>query len=295
MNTDTSATTAQVLTEALPYIQKFHGHTVVIKYGGNAMIDEQLKNNFARDVVLMKLVGINPIIVHGGGPQIGDLLNKLGIESKFVSGMRITDADTMDVVQMVLGGLVNKEIVSLINTHGGRAVGITGKDGGLLKARKLSAQTVDEDTEESVDIGQVGEITEVDVDVLETLTESQFIPIIAPIGVGEDGESYNINADIVAGKVAEAMSASKLVLLTNTPGILDAEQKTLSGLSKTDVESLISNGIINEGMLPKVDCALSAVSSGVSSVQIIDGRVPHALLLEIFTDSGVGTQILADG
>ena len=295
MNTDTSATTAQVLTEALPYIQKFHGHTVVIKYGGNAMIDEQLKNNFARDVVLMKLVGINPIIVHGGGPQIGDLLNKLGIESKFVSGMRITDADTMDVVQMVLGGLVNKEIVSLINTHGGRAVGITGKDGGLLKAHKLSAQTVDEDTEESVDIGQVGEITEVNVDVLETLTESQFIPIIAPIGVGEDGESYNINADIVAGKVAEAMSASKLVLLTNTPGILDAEQKTLSGLSKTDVESLISNGIINEGMLPKVDCALSAVSSGVSSVQIIDGRVPHALLLEIFTDSGVGTQILADG
>jgi len=295
MNTDTSATTAQVLTEALPYIQKFHGHTVVIKYGGNAMIDEQLKSNFARDVVLMKLVGINPIIVHGGGPQIGDLLNKLGIESKFVSGMRITDADTMDVVQMVLGGLVNKEIVSLINTHGGRAVGITGKDGGLLKARKLSAQTVDEDTEESVDIGQVGEITEVNVDVLETLTESQFIPIIAPIGVGEDGESYNINADIVAGKVAEAMSASKLVLLTNTPGILDAEQKTLSGLSKTDVESLISNGIINEGMLPKVDCALSAVSSGVSSVQIIDGRVPHALLLEIFTDSGVGTQILADG
>ena len=295
MNTDTSTTTAQVLTEALPYIQKFHGHTVVIKYGGNAMIDEQLKNNFARDVVLMKLVGINPIIVHGGGPQIGDLLNKLGIESKFVSGMRITDADTMDVVQMVLGGLVNKEIVSLINTHGGRAVGITGKDGGLLKARKLSAQTVDEDTEESVDIGQVGEITEVNVDVLETLTESQFIPIIAPIGVGEDGESYNINADIVAGKVAEALSASKLVLLTNTPGILDAEQKTLSGLSKTDVESLISNGIINEGMLPKVDCALSAVSSGVRSVQIIDGRVPHALLLEIFTDSGVGTQIVADG
>ena len=295
MNTDTSTTTAQVLTEALPYIQNFHGHTVVIKYGGNAMIDEQLKNNFARDVVLMKLVGINPIIVHGGGPQIGDLLNKLGIESKFVSGMRITDADTMDVVQMVLGGLVNKEIVSLINTHGGRAVGITGKDGGLLKARKLSAQTVDEDTEESVDIGQVGEITEVNVDVLETLTESQFIPIIAPIGVGEDGESYNINADIVAGKVAEALSAAKLVLLTNTPGILDAEQKTLSGLSKTDVESLISNGIINEGMLPKVDCALSAVSSGVRSVQIIDGRVPHALLLEIFTDSGVGTQILADG
>ena len=295
MNTNNSAITAQVLTEALPYIQQFHGHTVVIKYGGNAMIDEQLKNNFARDVVLMKLVGINPIIVHGGGPQIGDLLNKLGIESKFVSGMRITDADTMDVVQMVLGGLVNKEIVSLINTHGGRAVGITGKDGGLLKARKLSTQAIDADTEETIDIGQVGEITEVNVDVLETLTASQFIPIIAPIGVGEDGESFNINADIVAGKVAEALSASKLVLLTNTPGILDAQQKTLSGLSKADVESLISKGIINEGMLPKVECALSAVSSGVSSVQIIDGRVPHALLLEIFTDSGVGTQILADG
>ena len=295
MKTDTSATTAQILTEALPYIQKFHGQTVVIKYGGNAMIDEQLKNNFARDVVLMKLVGINPIIVHGGGPQIGDLLHKLGIESKFVGGMRITDADTMDVVQMVLGGLVNKEIVSLINTHGGRAVGITGKDGGLLKAQKLSTHTVDKDTEEFIDIGQVGEVTEVNVDVLETLTESQFIPVIAPIGVGGDGESYNINADIVAGKVAEALVASKLVLLTNTPGILDAEQNTLSGLSKADVESLISEGIINEGMLPKVECALSAVSSGVQSVQIIDGRVPHALLLEIFTDSGVGTQILADG
>ena len=295
MKTDTSATTAQILTEALPYIQKFHGQTVVIKYGGNAMIDEQLKNNFARDVVLMKLVGINPIIVHGGGPQIGDLLHKLGIESKFVGGMRITDADTMDVVQMVLGGLVNKEIVSLINTHGGRAVGITGKDGGLLKAQKLSAHTVDKDTEEFVDIGQVGEVTEVNVDVLETLTESQFIPVIAPIGVGGDGEAYNINADIVAGKVAEALVASKLVLLTNTPGILDAEQNTLSGLSKADVKSLISEGIINEGMLPKVECALSAVSSGVQSVQIIDGRVPHALLLEIFTDSGVGTQILADG
>ena len=295
MKTDTSATTAQILTEALPYIQKFHGQTVVIKYGGNAMIDEQLKNNFARDVVLMKLVGINPIIVHGGGPQIGDLLHKLGIESKFVGGMRITDADTMDVVQMVLGGLVNKEIVSLINTHGGRAVGITGKDGGLLKAQKLSSHTVDKDTEEFVDIGQVGEVTEVNVDVLETLTESQFIPVIAPIGVGGDGESYNINADIVAGKVAEALVASKLVLLTNTPGILDAEQNTLSGLSKADVESLISEGIINEGMLPKVECALSAVSGGVQSVQIIDGRVPHALLLEIFTDSGVGTQILADG
>lgn len=258
------------------------------------MIDEQLKQNFARDVVLMKLVGINPIVVHGGGPQIGDLLDKLGIESKFVSGMRITDADTMDVVQMVLGGLVNKEIVSLINTHGGRAVGITGKDGVLLKARKLNAQAAEENADDQIDIGQVGEITEVNVEVLQTLTESQFIPIIAPIGVGDGGESYNINADIVAGKIAEALNASKLVLLTNTPGILDANQNPLSGLSKKDVEGLIKDGTINEGMLPKVDCALSAVSGGVSSVQIIDGRVPHALLLEIFTDSGVGTQILAD-
>ena len=294
MNTSDSSTTARVLTEALPYIRKFHGHTVVIKYGGNAMIDEQLKQNFARDVVLMKLVGINPIVVHGGGPQIGDLLDKLGIESKFVSGMRITDADTMDVVQMVLGGLVNKEIVSLINTHGGRAVGITGKDGVLLKARKLNAQAAEENADDQIDIGQVGEITEVNVEVLQTLTESQFIPIIAPIGVGDGGESYNINADIVAGKIAEALNASKLVLLTNTPGILDANQNPLSGLSKKDVEGLIKDGTINEGMLPKVDCALSAVSGGVSSVQIIDGRVPHALLLEIFTDSGVGTQILAD-
>lgn len=294
MNTSNSPTTAKVLTEALPYIQKFHGDTVVIKYGGNAMIDDQLKQNFARDVVLMKLVGINPIVVHGGGPQIGDLLDKLGIESKFVSGMRITDADTMDVVQMVLGGLVNKEIVSLINTHGGRAVGITGKDGVLLKARKLSARADSDNADDPVDIGQVGEITEVNVEILQTLTESQFIPIIAPIGVGANGESYNINADIVAGKIAEALNASKLVLLTNTPGILDAEQQTLSGLSKADVEVLVKDGTISAGMLPKVDCALSAVSSGVSSVQIIDGRVPHALLLEIFTDSGVGTQILAD-
>lgn len=294
MNTSNSPTTAKVLTEALPYIQKFHGDTVVIKYGGNAMIDDQLKQNFARDVVLMKLVGINPIVVHGGGPQIGDLLDKLGIESKFVSGMRITDADTMDVVQMVLGGLVNKEIVSLINTHGGRAVGITGKDGVLLKARKLGARADSDNADDPVDIGQVGEITEVNVEILQTLTESQFIPIIAPIGVGANGESYNINADIVAGKIAEALNASKLVLLTNTPGILDAEQQTLSGLSKADVEVLVKDGTISAGMLPKVDCALSAVSSGVSSVQIIDGRVPHALLLEIFTDSGVGTQILAD-
>ncbi len=294
MNTSNSPTTAKVLTEALPYIQKFHGDTVVIKYGGNAMIDDQLKQNFARDVVLMKLVGINPIVIHGGGPQIGDLLDKLGIESKFVSGMRITDADTMDVVQMVLGGLVNKEIVSLINTHGGRAVGITGKDGVLLKARKLSARANSDNADDQVDIGQVGEITEVNIEILQTLTESQFIPIIAPIGVGADGESYNINADIVAGKIAEALNAAKLVLLTNTPGILDAEQQTLSGLSKADVEVLVKNGTISAGMLPKVDCALSAVSSGVSSVQIIDGRVPHALLLEIFTDSGVGTQILAD-
>jgi len=296
MNTSDSSTTARVLTEALPYIQKFHGHTVVIKYGGNAMIDEQLKQNFARDVVLMKLVGINPIVVHGGGPQIGDLLDKLGIESKFVSGMRITDADTMDVVQMVLGGLVNKEIVSLINTHGGRAVGVTGKDGNLIQAEKMpmtiASNNAGASEPEIIDIGHVGSITNIQIDVLNTLVQSEFIPVIAPVGVGKDGESYNINADVVAGAIAQALNAEKLVLLTNTPGILDADKTTLSSLNKAEVEALIADGTISEGMLPKVDCAIDAVSGGVNSVTIVDGRVPHALLLEVFTDSGVGTQIL---
>ena len=289
--------TSQVLTEALPYIRRFHGTTVVIKYGGNAMTEAALKDSFAADVVLMKLVGINPVVVHGGGPQIGDLLARLNIESKFVNGMRVTDSATMDVVQMVLGGLVNPDIVSLINTHGGRAVGVTGKDGNLIQAEKMPMTSASNDAEASapeiIDIGHVGSITNIQVDVLNTLVQSEFIPVIAPVGVGKQGESYNINADIVAGAVAQALGAEKLVLLTNTPGILNTDKETISSLEKTEAEALIADGTISEGMLPKVDCALDAVSGGVDSVTIVDGRVPHALLLEVFTDSGVGTQILS--
>ena len=293
MNETEASGIARVLTEALPYIQQFHGCTVVVKYGGNAMTEDALKASFARDVVLMKLVGINPVIVHGGGPQIGALLEKLNIESRFVNGMRVTDAATMDVVQMVLGGLVNQEIVSLLNTSGGRAVGITGKDGALIQARKLAMEPA-LNASEIIDIGHVGEIISVDTDVLTTLVDSAFIPVIAPIGVGADGESYNINADIVAGKVAEALCAEKLLLLTNTPGILDANGRTINNISKRGVEQLIDEGVISEGMLPKVQCALDAVSSGVTSVQIIDGRIPHALILEVFTATGVGTQIASN-
>ena len=289
--------TSRVLTEALPYIRRFHGTTVVIKYGGNAMTEAALKDSFAADVVLMKLVGINPVVVHGGGPQIGELLSRLNIESKFVNGMRVTDSATMDVVQMVLGGLVNPEIVSLINTHGGRAVGVTGKDGDLIQAEKMPMTSASNDAgasaPEIIDIGHVGSIINVQVDVLDTLVQSEFIPVIAPVGVGKDGESFNINADIVAGAVAQALGAEKLVLLTNTPGILNAEKETISSLEKLEVEALIADGTISEGMLPKVDCALDAVTGGVDSVTIVDGRVPHALLLEVFTDSGVGTQILS--
>ena len=289
--------TSQVLTEALPYIRRFHGTTVVIKYGGNAMTEAALKDSFAADVVLMKLVGINVVVVHGGGPQIGELLSRLNIESEFVNGMRVTDSATMDVVQMVLGGLVNPDIVSLINTHGGRAVGVTGKDGNLIQAEKMPMTIASNDAgasaPEIIDIGHVGSITNIQVDVLNTLVQSEFIPVIAPVGVGKDGESYNINADIVAGAIAEALNAEKLVLLTNTPGILDADSATLSSLNKAEVEALIANGTISEGMLPKVECALDAVAGGVNSVTIVDGRVPHALLLEVFTDSGVGTQILS--
>lgn len=288
-----TAVTARVLTEALPYIQKFHGQTVVVKYGGNAMTEDALKHSFARDVVLMKLVGINPVVVHGGGPQIGELLEKLNIESRFVNGMRVTDSATMDVVQMVLGGLVNQEIVSLINTNGGRAVGVTGKDGSLIQAKQLAMEP-SMNAPEIIDIGHVGEITSINTEILTTLTHSAFIPVIAPIGVGKDGESYNINADIVAGKIAEALTAEKLVLLTNTPGILDADGSTISEVTKSAVETLIADGVVNEGMLPKVQCALDAVDGGVHSVQIIDGRERHAVLLEIFTDAGVGTQIFAD-
>ena len=288
---------ASVLTEALPYIQQFHGTTLVIKYGGNAMVDEVLKNTFARDIVLMKLVGLNPIIVHGGGPQIGELLDRLNIPTRFVEGMRVTDAQTMDVVEMVLGGLVNQDIVSLINKNGGRAVGITGKDGDLIRARRLSLskRSPELDVPEIIDIGHVGEVDTVNPGVIDTLIRENFIPVIAPIGVGPDGESYNINADLVAGRLAEEIKAEKLILLTNTPGILDQSGTTLASLTSDEVGALIANETISSGMLPKAQCAVSATTNGVGSAQIIDGTVPHALLLEVFTDAGIGTQISAPG
>ncbi|MCB1788165.1 MAG: acetylglutamate kinase [Chromatiaceae bacterium] len=284
---------AHVLTEALPYIQRFGGKTIVIKYGGNAMVDEDLKAGFARDVVLMKLVGINPVVVHGGGPQIGDLLKRLGKQSEFVQGMRVTDAETMDVVEMVLGGLVNKEIVNLINRHGGSAVGLTGKDGDLIRARKLNLARANAEaqTSEIIDIGHVGEVESIDASVVDMLVHGNFIPVVAPIGVGSDGRSYNINADLVAGKMAEVLKAEKLILLTNTQGLLDKEGKLLTGLSLDRVDELIADGTITGGMLPKIGCALDAVKAGVNSAHIIDGRVPHAVLVELFTDQGVGTLI----
>ncbi|GAA0698458.1 acetylglutamate kinase [Marinobacterium maritimum] len=285
--------TADVLSVAMPYIQRFVGKTIVIKYGGNAMIDEKLKESFARDIVMMKLIGINPIVVHGGGPQIGSLLEQLKIESHFINGMRVTDSKTMDVVEMVLGGMVNKEIVGLINTAGGKAIGLTGKDGELLRARKLKVKhkTPEMEAPEIIDIGHVGEVESVNVQVLEMLVNSDFIPVIAPIGVGEDGHAYNINADLVAGKVAEVLKAEKLMLLTNISGLLDKDGNVLTGLTTEQVDALIEDGTIYGGMLPKIDCALSAVKSGVSSAHIIDGRVEHACMLEIFTDEGVGTLI----
>jgi acetylglutamate kinase len=284
---------ARVLSEALPYIRRFSGKTIVIKYGGNAMTEEALKNGFARDVVLLKLVGMNPVVVHGGGPQIGDLLNRLGKESQFIEGMRVTDRETMDVVQMVLGGLVNKEIVSLINQHGGKAVGLTGKDADFIRARQLKFKrnAPEMNAPEIIDIGHVGEVDEINGAVVDMLVQGDFIPVIAPIGVGEDGQSYNINADVVAGKLADCLKAEKLILLTNTPGLLDKEGKVLTGLSSARVDELIADGTIYGGMLPKIRCALDAVHAGVRSAHIIDGRVEHALLLEIFTNEGVGTLI----
>jgi acetylglutamate kinase len=284
---------AHVLSEAMPYIQSFRDKTVVIKYGGNAMVDEELKRGFARDVVLMKLVGINPVVVHGGGPQIGNLLKRLGKESEFVQGMRVTDAETMDVVEMVLGGLVNKEIVTFINRHGGSAVGLTGKDGDLIRAKRLKV-TKDApgfDAPEIVDIGHVGSVESIDASVVDMLVHSDFIPVIAPIGVGEDGLSYNINADLVAGKVAEVLQAEKLILLTNIEGLVDKEGQLLTGLDTKTVDALIEDGTIHGGMLPKIECALDAVKGGVRTAHIIDGRVPHAVLVELFTDEGIGTLI----
>lgn len=289
--------TARVLAEALPYIRRFKGKTIVVKYGGAAMVDERLKSGFARDIVLMKLVGINPVVVHGGGPQIGRLLERIGKETRFVDGMRVTDSETMDVVEMVLGGLVNKEIVNLINHHGGAAVGLTGKDGGLIQASKLTVtrNNAEINAPEIVDMGFVGEVKSIDISVVNMLISGDFIPVIAPIGVGEDGRSYNINADLVAGRVAETLNAEKLILLTNTPGVLDASGKLLTGLSVGEVERLIENKTIAGGMLPKIRCALSAVNAGVTTAQIIDGRVEHAVLLEIFTSEGVGTLISRRG
>ena len=284
---------AQVLSEALPYIQRFTGKTIVVKFGGNAMIDEDLKNSFARDIVMMKLVGMNPVVVHGGGPQIGDLLTKLNIESHFVNGMRVTDTATLNVVEMVLGGSVNKDIVNLINKNGGQAIGLTGKDGKLIQAKQLKVthQTPEMLAPEIIDIGHVGEVSAINTDVLDMLRNSDFIPVIAPIGVDEEGNSYNINADLVAGKVAEILQAEKLMLLTNTAGLLDKKGNLLTGLSTKQVDDLIADGTIYGGMLPKIACALDAVKGGVKRAHIIDGRVNHATLLEVFTDQGVGTLI----
>lgn len=288
-----AAAIANILTEALPYIQRFNGKTIVIKYGGNAMVDDQLKNGFARDVVLMKSVGMNPVVVHGGGPQIGDLLSRIGKESKFVEGMRVTDSETMDVVEMVLGGQVNKAIVNLINRNGGSAVGLTGKDGNLIHAKKMIFKRADPEMEapEIIDIGHVGEVESINTSVVDVLVQGDFIPVIAPIGVGKDGQSYNINADLVAGKMAEILAAEKLIMLTNAAGLLNAEGEVLTGLSTDDVDKLVDEGVIHSGMLPKIHAALDAVNNGVKAAHIIDGRVEHAVLLEVFTDEGVGTLI----
>ncbi|MBT4211466.1 MAG: acetylglutamate kinase [Porticoccaceae bacterium] len=288
-----ATTTAQVISRALPYIQRFAGKTVVVKYGGNAMVDESLKQSFARDIVLMKAVGINPVVVHGGGPQIGELLERLSIKSEFVDGMRVTDSKTMDVVEMVLGATINKEIVNLIGNAGGRAFGVTGKDGQLIRAKKLivSHQTPEMSVPEIIDIGHVGEVESINKSVIDMLVQSGFIPVIAPIGVGKDGSSFNINADLVAGKVAEVLEAEKLILLTNVEGLQDKEGGILTGLTVDRVGDLIADDTIYGGMLPKIRCALDAVKSGVSCAHIIDGRVEHAVMLEIFTDEGVGTLI----
>ena len=294
MKETTAKGIAHVLIESLPYIQKFKGKTVIIKFGGNAMIDENLKACFARDIVLMKLVGINPVVVHGGGPQIGRLLERLDIDTEFVNGMRVTNSETMDVVEMVLGGQVNKDIVNLINMAGGKAVGLTGKDGNFICARKIEMKQFNKETQASeiIDIGHVGEVSHIDPSIVDMLSQSDFIPVIAPIGVGKDGRSYNINADLVAGKVAEVLKAEKLILLTNIPGILDQKGKLLTGLTIDDIDKLIADGTISGGMIPKTRCGTDAIQGGVNSVHIIDGRVDHAVLLELFTDKGVGTLLI---
>lgn len=281
---------ASILAEAMPYIRRFHNKTIVIKYGGNAMTDEHLKQCFARDIVLLKLVGMNPVVVHGGGPQIETLLARLGKKGEFIQGMRVTDAETMEVVEMVLGGQVNKEIVNLINQNGGKAVGLTGKDGGLIRAHQLRLPNK-ENPAAPIDVGQVGEITQIDPALISLLDSDDFIPVIAPIGVGKNGETYNINADLVAGKIAEVLKAEKLVLLTNTPGVLDKAGNLLTGITPKDIDDMVADGTLSGGMLPKIASALDAARNGVRGVHIIDGRVEHALLLEILTDHGVGTMI----
>ncbi len=286
---DAAKNIANVLTEALPYIQKFTGSTIVVKYGGNAMTDEVLKNSFARDIVLMKLVGMNPVVVHGGGPQIGSLLTQLNIQSEFIDGIRVTDSKTMDVVEMVLGGLVNKEIVSLLNKNQGKAIGITGKDGNLIQAKKLLKKSLVDS--KMMDMGQVGSIEHINKEVLDTLKNSNFIPVIAPIGTDRTGATYNINADTVAGEIAKVLNAEKLMLLTNIAGVMDKPGKVVTGLTTAQVDEMIADGTIHGGMLPKIECALDAVNNGVRSAHIIDGRVEHAVLLEIFTNTGVGTLI----
>ena len=283
---------AEILLEALPYIRRFNGKTVVVKYGGHAMENDDLKASFAQDIVLLKYIGIDPVIVHGGGPQIGELLKQLGIKSEFVRGMRVTDAATMDVVEMVLAGKVNKEIVALINRHGGRAIGLCGKDGDLLLARKLTLKVNENGKASEVDIGQVGEVRAVNASVLESLEKNDFIPVIAPIGMGESGETFNINADVVAGKIAEALHAEKLILLTDVEGIRDKDGKLQSTIDVERARDMIAAGVISEGMIPKVECCIDALRGGVSKTHIIDGRVLHAVLLEIFTDSGVGTEVV---
>lgn len=287
----TPARKAEILAEALPYIKRFFDKTIVIKYGGNAMTDPHLKDCFARDVVLLKLVGLNPVVVHGGGPQIENLLTRMGKKGEFIQGMRVTDAETMEVVEMVLGGQVNKEIVNLINKHGGKAVGLTGKDAGFIRAKKLLMQKHGAPEGDLIDVGQVGEITGIDPSLISFLDQGDFIPVIAPIGVGEAGETYNINADVVAGKLAEILKAEKLVLLTNTPGVLDKAGNLLTGLTPRQIDDLVADGTLSGGMLPKIGSALDAARNGVKSVHIIDGRVEHCLLLEILTDHGVGTMI----
>ena len=286
----TPAQEAGILAEALPYIKRFHGKTIVVKYGGNAMTDEHLKQCFARDVVLLKLVGMNVVVVHGGGPQIENMLTRVGKKGEFIQGMRVTDEETMEVVEMVLGGQVNKDVVNLINHAGGKAVGLTGKDGNFIRAKKLLLENKDNPAE-PIDVGAVGDITQIDPSLVGHLEGGGFIPVIAPIGVGKDGETYNINADVVAGKIAEVLKAEKLVLLTNTPGVLDKAGNLITGITPKQIDDMVEDGTLSGGMLPKIGSALDAAKNGVKSVHIIDGRVEHALLLEILTDHGVGTMI----